>query len=183
MLQKFVPFAIALPLLATSMIACSSLDQPNRAEAQQQTNQIVSVQETEEFRKLLIDYYAAWSIPTNKPWNITMAEKFYQRNDRMFGFDFNPPAEGFQGWEAYKRELTAIMSKYSQFAVTLGDRFLVYQNGNVVWTVSTFNIRGTLKNGSPISGSGRNTLVWERVGNQWLIAHEHVSTPFVPQSK
>jgi ketosteroid isomerase-like protein len=183
MLQKLLPFAVALPILATGMIACSNLDQPNRADAQAQLNQSVSAQETEEFRKLLVDYYAAWSIPTDKPWNITMAEKFYQRNDRMFGFDFNPPAKGFQGWEAYKRELTAIMSNYSKFVVTLGDRFLVYRNGNVVWTVSTFNITGTLKNGSPITGSGRNTLVWERVGDQWLIAHEHVSTPLVPPSK
>jgi ketosteroid isomerase-like protein len=149
----------------------------------------LTAQKTAEFRKLLVDYYAGWSIPTNKPWNITMAEKFYQHNDRMFGFDFNPPAEGFQGWKAYKRELTAIMSNYSKFRVTLGDsrserlrqRFLVYRNGNVVWTVSTFNIAGTLKNGSPITGSGPNTLIWERVGDRWLIAHEHVSTPFIPQ--
>lgn len=72
------------------------------------------------------------------------------------------------------------MSGYSKFTVKLGDRFLVYRNGNVVWTISTFNIAG---DGSPISGGGRNTLVWERVNNQWLIAHEHVSTPFVPPAK
>ena len=151
MLQKLLSLAVALLILATGTIGC-----PNLADAQPQLNQTVSAQETTEFRKLLVDYYAAWSIPTNTPWNITMAEKFYQRNDRMFGFDFNPPAEGFKGWEAYKRELTMIMSNYSKFTVTLGDRFLVYRNGNVVWIVSTFNIAGTLKNGSPISGSGRN---------------------------
>ena len=184
MLQRMLPLAIVLPILATGAIACSkNLGRPNRADAQTQLDQTVSPQETEEFRKLLVDYYAAWSVPSDKPWNITMAEKFYQRNDRMFGFDFNPPAAGFQGWEAYKRELTTIMSNYSKFTVTLGDRFLVYRNGNVVWTVSTFNITGTLKNGSPITGSGRNTLVWEQVGNQWLIAHEHISTPLAPQSK
>jgi ketosteroid isomerase-like protein len=184
MLQRMLPLAIVLPILATGAIACSkNLGRPNRADAQTQLDQTVSPQETEEFRKLLVDYYTAWSIPTNKSWNIAMAEKFYQRNDRMFGFDFNPPAEGFQGWEAYEHELTMIMSNYPKFTVTLGDRFLVYRNGNVVWTVSTFNITGTLKNGSPIAGSGRNTLVWERVGDQWLIAHEHVSTPLVPSSK
>jgi ketosteroid isomerase-like protein len=183
MLQKLLPLAAALPILATVTIGCSNFDLPNRADARPQLDRTVSDRETEEFRKLLVDYYAAWSIPTDKPWKIAMAEKFYQRNDRMFGFDFNPPAKGFQGWEAYKRELTAIMSNYSKFTVTLGDRFLVYRNGNVVWTVSTFKIAGTLKNGSPLSGSGRNTLVWERVGDRWLIAHEHVSTPFVPQSK
>lgn len=75
------------------------------------------------------------------------------------------------------------MSNYSKFTATLGDRFLVYRNGNVVWTVSTFNITGTLQKGLPISGSGRNTLVWERVGDQWLIAHEHISTPLVAQAK
>lgn len=183
MLQKLLSLAVVLPLSVTGAIACSNLDRPNRAEAKPQLNKTVSAQETEEFRKLLVDYYAAWSVPSGKPWNITTAEKFYQRNDRMFSFDFNPPAEGFQGWEAYKRELTTIMSNYSKFTVTLGDRFLVYRNGSVVWTVSTFNITGTLKNGSPITGSGRNTLVWEQVGNQWLIAHEHISTPLTPQSK
>ncbi|MBA3923981.1 MAG: nuclear transport factor 2 family protein [Nostocaceae cyanobacterium] len=43
-------------------------------------------------------------------------------------------------------------------------------------------LTGTFKNGSPISGSGRNTLIWEQVGDQWLIAHEHISTPIVPQA-
>lgn len=65
----------------------------------------------------------------------------------------------------------------------LSDRFLVYPNGNVAWTVSTFNITGNLKDGSPISGSGRNTLIWERIGNQWLIAHEHILTPLIPTAK
>ncbi len=183
MLQKLLLLMAGLPILATGAIALSPLHDFNRANAQPQVNQTVSAQETAEFRKLLVAYYTAWSIPTDKPWTMTTAEQFYQRSDRLFGFDFNPPAEGFQGWEAYKRELTAIMGNYSDFKVTLGDLFLVYRNGNVVWTVSTFDIAGTLKNGAPISGSGRNTLVWERVGDRWLIAHEHVSTPLVPASK
>jgi ketosteroid isomerase-like protein len=174
---------LVLTIVVTGAMAFSNLDPSSRAEAQPQLNQTVSAQETEEFRQLLVDYYAAWSTPTDKLWNITRVEKFYQRNDRMFGFDVNPPAEGFQGWEAYKRELTTIMNNYSKLTVILGDRFSVYRNGNVVWAASTFNITGSLKNGSPLSGSGRNTLVWERVGDQWLIAHEHVSTPLVPPSK
>jgi ketosteroid isomerase-like protein len=178
-----LPLAVALPLLAVGLVAGSNLDRPNRVEAQPQFNQMISAQEEAEFRRLLVDYYAAWSIPTNKSWTITKAEKFYQRTDRLFGFDFNPPATGFQGWQVYKRELTTIMSNYSTFTAALGDRFVVYRNGNVVWPISTFNITGTLKDGSPISGSGRNTLIWERVGNQWLIAHEHVSTPLIPQPK
>ncbi len=176
MLRKLLSLAIALLILATGASAYLNFIQPAQADTQSELTQI-STQETAEFRNLLVDYYEAWSIPKDKPWNIANAEKFYQRNERMFGFDFNPPAEGFQGWEAYKRELTKIMNQYSKFTVALGDRFLVYRHGNVAWTVSTFNIAGSLKNDSAISGSGRNTLIWERVGNQWLIAHEHISTP------
>lgn len=176
MYRKLVSLLIVL-LVATTCVNIYLPSQANALTAQSQVNQI-SAEQTEEFRKLLIDYYAAWSIPENKPWDITTAQNFYQINDRMFGFDFMPPAEGFQGWEAYKAELTKIMSGFSRFTVTLGNRFLVYRNGNVIWTVSTFNINGALKNGTPIKNSGRNTLIWERVGNQWLIAHEHVSTPF-----
>jgi ketosteroid isomerase-like protein len=182
MFKKLLLLLALLLILITSTI-CPNLSQPAQAATQLQFKQTLSAQQTEEFRQLLSDYYAAWSIPDDKPWNIEMAEKFYQHNERVFGFDFNPPAEGFQGWEAYKRELTKIMGNYSQFTVSLGDRFLVYRNGDVVWTVSTFNITGTVKDGSPISGSGRNTLIWEQVDNQWLIAHEHISTPFVAQAK
>ncbi|MBW4515828.1 MAG: nuclear transport factor 2 family protein [Timaviella obliquedivisa GSE-PSE-MK23-08B] len=180
MLRKLLRLALVLVILFTGAIAFSNLDPLSRAEAQPQLNLTVSAQETEEFRQLLVDYYAAWSTPTDKPWTIARVEKFYQQNGRVFGFDISPPAKGFQGWEDYKRELTTIMSNYSKLTVTLGDRFLVYRNGNVVWVVSTFDSLGTLKNGSSISGSGRNTLIWERVGDQWLIAHEHVSTPIVP---
>jgi SnoaL-like domain len=179
MLRKLLSLTLALMILFTGAIECLNFSQLAQAAAQPGLAQTASAQETEKFRNLLIDYYAAWSIPSDKPWNIATAEKFYQRSNRLFGFDLNPPAAGFQGWEAYKRELTAVMNNYSKFTVALGDRFLVYRNGNVVWTISTFNIAGTLKNGSPITGSGRNTLVWERVDNQWLIAHEHVSTPVI----
>ncbi len=182
MFKKLLLLLAALVILTTSAI-CPNLSQPAQAATQLQFKQTLSAQQIEEFRQLLGDYYAAWSIPNDKPWNITTAEKFYQHNERVFGFDFNPPAEGFQGWEAYKRELTKIMGNYSKFTVSLGNRFLVYRNGDVIWTVSTFNITGTLQDGSPISGSGRNTLIWEQVDNQWLIAHEHISTPFVAQAK
>ena len=124
MFNKLLPLAITLPILATGSIACSNLSQHSQA-AQPQLKQTVSAQQKEEFRKLLIDYYAAYSVPKNKPWNISTAQKFYQKSDRMFGFDFNPPAEGFQGWKAYKTEITKIMNSYSKFAATLGDRFLI----------------------------------------------------------
>lgn len=182
MLKKLLSWMVALSIAVTGAVAGLNFSPPALA-ATPVVVQTEADRETAQFRQLLIDYYAAWSIPDRQPWSIAAAEQFYQHTDRLFGFDFNPPAEGFQGWEAYKRELTKIISNYSKFRVTLGDRFKVYRNGNVVWTVSTFEIAGTLKNGSPLGGSGRNTLVWERIGDRWLIAHEHISTPLVPPSK
>ncbi|NJR39855.1 MAG: nuclear transport factor 2 family protein [Leptolyngbyaceae cyanobacterium CSU_1_4] len=180
MLQRLLRLIFVLVIVVTSTLAFPNLNSSGRAEAQPQFISTISAQETEKFRQLLVDYYAAWSTPTDQPWTITRVEKFYQHNDRLFGFDITPPAEGFQGWEDYKRELTTIMNNYSKLTVTLGDRFSVYRNGNVVWAVSTFESTGTLKNGASVSGRGRNTLIWEQVGDQWLIAHEHVSTPLVP---
>lgn len=77
--KKLLPFAVVLFILALGAIASSNLNQLNRAEAQPPLTQTVSAPETEQFRKLLVDYYAAWSIPTDKAWKITKAEKYISR--------------------------------------------------------------------------------------------------------
>jgi len=77
MLRKLLSLTIALFVLSTGALACLNFSQPAQAATQSGFTQTISTQETKQFRKLLTDYYAAWSIPTNKPWNITMAEKLY----------------------------------------------------------------------------------------------------------
>lgn len=179
MLKELLSLCIVLLILAASPIVFAGNSEARSLATESQLNQQISSEELDQFRQLLIDYYSAWSISEDRPWDISGAERFYQQSDRLFGFDLMPPAEGFQGWEAYKAELTKIMSNFKTWTVTLGDRFLVYCNGEVMWMISTFNTAGSLQDGTPVTSSGRNTLVLERLNNQWLIAHEHVSTPFV----
>jgi ketosteroid isomerase-like protein len=53
---------------------------------------------------------------------------------------------------------------------------------NVALSHSLSHVTGQLKNGTEIDMWFRTTLGFRRVGGRWLIAHEHGSVPFDPES-
>lgn len=135
-------------------------------------------EEREAFRKQVLDYHAAWS-PGHEPFDISRAERFYSKRPDLSAYDIMPTQGPILGWENYKTSLIQIMDGFADFTLSLTpDNVQVFAYGNIICTTSDFKIQGTLKNGQPIEGIGRTSLVWERqVDDNWLIVHEHSSTP------
>jgi ketosteroid isomerase-like protein len=141
--------------------------------------QILLNQEQEAFfKQQVLDYHAAWS-PGHQQFDIAKAERFYSKTPNLSAYDIMPTQEPIIGWENYKAELIKIMESFAKFILSLTqDNVRVFQYGNIICTTSDFKIQGILKNGQPIEGIGRTSLVWElQADGNWLIVHEHSSTP------
>src|SRR5262245_2288010 len=124
-----------------------------------------------EFRKLIHDYYAAWS--TLNPDN---AAKYYAKDADLVFFDIAPLK--YNGWSEYKAGvLKAFTEVLFSGKLTPNDDLKVNRRGTVVWTSVTFHLSGKPKAGGSRELDCRHTAIWEKRGGNWLIVHEHVSAP------
>jgi ketosteroid isomerase-like protein len=59
----------------------------------------------------------------------------------------------------------------------LNPDFKAFKNGNIAWATFTSSFEITPKTGDVMKGEGRNTEVLEKRGNDWVIVHDHASSP------
>ena len=126
-----------------------------------------------EFKKLIADYYAAWSqLNTDTP------AKYYAKDADLVFYDIAPMK--YNGWKEYHDGVQKYFFDTASSAKLTPnmDDLRVTRRGNVAWTTVTFSLTTTAKGGGQATTlNARHTAIWERRGNQWLIVHEHISVP------
>jgi ketosteroid isomerase-like protein len=103
--------------------------------------------------------------------NLEIARKYYADNAMFVSGSYAPPIVGFQNWAAgYQRQR-------AQFAgmQIVRRNTVVFPHGDVAWATYQWELTGTLANGEPYTAKGQTTLIFNRVGNAWLIVHNHTS--------
>jgi len=103
--------------------------------------------------------------------NLEMAHKYYADNAMFVSGSYAPPIVGFQNWAAgYQRQR-------AQFAgmQIVRRNTVVFPHGDVAWATYQWELTGTLATGEPYAAKGQTTLIFNRVGNAWLIVHNHTS--------
>ena len=124
-----------------------------------------------EFKKLIAEYYKAWS-----SMNPNNASKYYAKDAGLVFFDIAPMQ--YHGWDEYKAGVMKAFIEPSVSAVlTPNDDLRVNRRGTVVWTTVTFHLSAKAKAGGATEVDARHTAIWEKRGGKWLIVHEHVSAP------
>lgn len=124
-----------------------------------------------DFKKLMMEYYQAWESGQSEN-----ASKFYAKDADLVFFDVAPFK--YAGWEEYK----AGSQKYfldgaKSVKFVLNDDMKITQSGNLAWVSVTWRLVGDMKDGSKIDLPGRQTSIWEKRKEGWMIVHEHISTP------
>ncbi len=123
------------------------------------------------FRKLTDAYCAAWS--TGNPVN---AAKFYAKEDGLVYYDLAPFA--YNGWKEYQ---TGVQKEFfdsaSSVLLTAGKELKVTRRGNIAWTTVPMHLVDKAKDGKVTEMNVRYTGIWEKRGKNWLLVHEHLSTP------
>lgn len=125
-----------------------------------------------EFRELIKEYYAAWSML-----NTDTPAKYYAKDADLIFYDIAPMK--YNGWKAYHDGVQKYFFDTATSAklVPNMDDLKVTVRGNVAWTTVTFHLSSALKAGGATELDARHTAIWERRGGRWLIVHEHVSVP------
>jgi ketosteroid isomerase-like protein len=123
------------------------------------------------FRRLIDGYCTAWSSG-----NADAPAKFYAKDNGLVFFDLAPFS--YHGWREYhdgvQKELFANMASGS---LSAGRDLKVTRRGTLAWTTVSMHFSEKTKDGKAIETQVRYTSIWEKRGANWLLVHEHLSTP------
>jgi ketosteroid isomerase-like protein len=123
------------------------------------------------FRGLIDAYCAAWSSgDANAP------AKFYAKDNSLVFYDITPFS--YRGWKEYHDGVEkAIFANMASGSLTAGKDLKVTRRGAVAWTTVPMHFSEKTKDGKSIEIEVRYTGIWEKHGANWLLVHEHLSTP------
>ncbi|HEV2117214.1 MAG TPA: nuclear transport factor 2 family protein [Terriglobales bacterium] len=124
--------------------------------------------------KALMDaIWAGWS--SGNPANVA---KYYAKGPHVF-FDIAPLK--YNSWAEYEKGVTGVLSGFQSLKATVNDDAQIHHHGSLVWGTATVHHADVARNGSKSEGDFRWTVIWEKIGVEWLIVHEHVSAPLASQ--
>jgi len=123
------------------------------------------------FRRLIEGYCAAWSSG-----NAEAPARFYAKDNGLVFYDLAPFA--YHGWKEYhdgvQRELFGNMASGS---LVPGRDLKVTRRGTLAWTTVSMHFSEKTRDGKTTETQVRYTGIWEKRGANWLLVHEHLSTP------
>jgi ketosteroid isomerase-like protein len=101
---------------------------------------------------------------------LEMMHKHYADNATFVSGAFEPPVVGWQNYAAmYVRQRAAF-----QGTQVIRRNTYVFTHGDTAWASYQWELIASL-NGKPYSAQGQTTLVFVKVGEAWLIVHNHTS--------
>jgi len=103
------------------------------------------------------------------------AAPYYSKEANAVFFDIAPLK--YVGWSAYAAGTAAMFSEWTSLTMAINDDVKIDRHGDVAITTATGRAEFVGKDGSKGALEWRSTLVWKKTGKEWLIAHEHFSTP------
>jgi len=126
-------------------------------------------QRVEEYRRLY-DF-------KRRPFDRESVAHLYKKDEDFTAYDIAPPVGGFLGWSQYSTAWYRVMKKYVEVHFDyLGD-LRVFRRGDVGWSSVSCRWHGITTGGASFSKDIRITLVWVRENGEWVITHEHASSP------
>lgn len=125
-----------------------------------------------EFRPRIEKLLAGWSTLDTK--NVA---GYYAKDAGLTFFDVAPLK--YSGWADYAKGFGQGAAMWKSIKITLGD-LQATRTGNIVWAAYTAPSEIEPKEGALMKAITRNTDVFEKRGDDWMIVHEHVSIPFEP---
>ena len=102
--------------------------------------------------------------------DVEVMHKYYADNVTFVSGAFEPPLIGWQNYvPVYQRERASFPAMQLNRKNTL-----IFTHGDVAWAMYQWEFDSTY-NGQPYSVRGQTTLIFNKVGGNWLIVHNHTS--------
>jgi ketosteroid isomerase-like protein len=123
------------------------------------------------FRRLIDDYCAAWS--TGNPDN---PAKFYAKEQGLVFYDIAPFS--YHSWSEYHESVNkTLFDNMASGTLSAGKDLRVVRRGMIAWTTVSMHLSEKTKDNKSTELDIRYTGIWEKRGANWLLVHEHLSTP------
>ena len=123
------------------------------------------------FRKLIEGYCAAWSTGSAEA-----PAKFYAKENGLVFYDVAPFA--YHSWKEYHDGVQKeFLETAESLKLTAGKELKVTRRGMVAWTTVPMHLTEKSKDGKTSETDLRYTGIWEKRGANWVLVHEHLSTP------
>ncbi len=102
--------------------------------------------------------------------DVNMMHKYYADDATFVSGEWAPPVVGWANYvPLYKREWSA----YQDIQLIRRNTY-VFTHGDVAWASYQWEF-DAMSNGQPFQARGQTTLVFNKVGANWLIVHNHTS--------
>jgi len=123
------------------------------------------------FRRLIEGYCAAWSTG-----NAEAPAKFYAKENGLVFYDVAPFA--YHSWKEYHDGVQKeFLDTAESIKLTAGKDLKVTRRGMIAWTTVPMHLTEKSKDGKTAEIDLRYTGIWEKRGANWMLVHEHLSTP------
>jgi ketosteroid isomerase-like protein len=100
---------------------------------------------------------------------------FYEQGPDHTFFDDSPLK--YNGWQEYQTGVQTFLKSITALRLTVNDDARIHREGDFAWGYATIKEEDTTTSGKHEMTTLRWTVIFERVGDKWLIAHEHFSVP------
>ncbi len=111
--------------------------------------------------------------------SMNRVDSLYEHSQRFLEFDTISPAGTItQSYQSFKDLWEPTMQASTKAKTEIDDNIKVTTNGNMGLTTFTFKTEFTdRKTGKKYAEHAHASMVWENQNGQWVIIHEHVSSP------
>jgi ketosteroid isomerase-like protein len=161
--SRKVAITIAMFMLASG--AAWAQKKPKNKAADQSPMPKVPMSVSDEIDKDISEMLAAFQLG-----KVEMMHKYYSDNAVFVSGAFAPPIVGWQNYvEDYKRSLAAF-----QGMQLIRRNTDVFVHGDIAWASYQWEFLSSYQN-KPYSAHGQTTLILQKIGDGWLIVHNHTS--------
>lgn len=102
--------------------------------------------------------------------NIEMMHKYYADSVTFVSGAYEPP---ITGWQNYVPLFQRQMASFQSIQI-IRKNTIVFPHGDVAWAMYQWEF-SALYDGKPYGARGQTTLIFNKVGGNWLIVHNHTS--------
>jgi len=100
---------------------------------------------------------------------------FYNQEPDHTFFDVAPLK--YNNWKEYDAGVQALLKDLKTVKLTVNDDAKVHNQGDWAWATATVKEDATTKSGKHEMATFRWTVIFEKSGDKWVIAHDHTSAP------
>ena len=104
--------------------------------------------------------------------------RYYSNTEDLVVFDVVPPLS-YVGWNSFQKDWQGFFDGFKDISVYDWNDMHVEAAGNLGWMRAVVHIVGTLQDGKPLDMTFRDTAIFKRQNEKWVVVHDHGSVPIV----